>query len=223
MKNENVSISIGKVGEVSAVVSIPDQYSGETGIIFAHGAGNDMNHPLILFLADSLAEEGYLTLRFNFPYREQGRKSPDSQEVLTSTWLYAVDFLKQHHHRPKHIVAAGKSLGGRVASQLAAEGKLSVERLILLGYPLHAPGRKDKLRDGHLYEIDLPMLFFAGTRDSLCDLDLLRPVLSHLKTAWDLEIVEGGDHSFNLPKSYEKSKSEVDLQVLNKILEWLRN
>ena len=223
MNNQSVSIKVGDAGEVSAAISIPDRYSGETGIIFAHGAGNDLDHPLLLFLAESLAAEGYLTLRFNFPYREQGRKSPDSQEVLSSTWLHAVDFLKQHQHRPAHIVAAGKSLGGRIASQLAAEGKLSAERLILLGYPLHAPGRKDKLRDRHLYEIDTPMLFFAGTRDSLCDLDLLRPVLSRLKTAWDLEIVQGGDHSFNLPKSLGKSRREVEAQILSRTLEWLRS
>lgn len=223
MKNENISIEVENGGRVSAVVSIPAQYSGQTGIIFAHGAGNDMNHPLILYLAENLAEHGYLTLRFNFPYREQGRKSPDSQRVLGSTWLHVVQFLQQHHLRPKRIIAAGKSLGGRVASQLAAEGKLSAERLILLGYPLHAPGSKDKLRDSHLYEIDLPMLFFAGTRDPLCDLDLLRVVLSRLKTARDLEVIDGGDHSFNLPKSHRKSKSEVNLHILDRMMEWLKD
>lgn len=223
MENQKVSIEVGEAGKVSAVISIPDGYSGGTGIIFAHGAGNDMNHPLIVFLAESLAEEGYLTLRFNFPYREQGRKSPDSQEVLSSTWLHAVDFLKQHRYRTKHIIAAGKSLGGRIASQLAAEGRLPVERLILLGYPLHAPGRKDKLRDRHLYDIGIPMLFFAGTRDSLCDLELLKPVLSQLKTPWDLEIVEGGDHSFNLPKSLGTSQQAVRAQILAGTLEWLRS
>jgi len=223
MNNQSVSIKVGDAGEVSAVISIPDRYSGGIGIIFAHGAGNDLNHPLLLFLAESLAEQGYLTLRFNFPYREQGRKSPDSQEVLSSTWLHAVDFLQQHKYRPKRIVAAGKSLGGRIASQLAAEGKLSAEGLILLGYPLHAPGRKDKLRDRHLYDIGIPMLFFAGTRDSLCDLELLKRVLSQLKTAWELEIVQGGDHSFNLPKSLGTSQQAVRAQILTRTLEWLRS
>lgn len=223
MENQKVSIEVGEAGEVSAVISIPDGYSGETGIIFAHGAGNDMNHPLIVFLAESLAEEGYLALRFNFPYREKDRKSPDSQEVLSSTWLHAVDFLKQHRYRPKRIIAAGKSLGGRIASQLAAEGRLSVERLILLGYPLHAPGRKDKLRDRHLYDIGIPMLFFAGTRDSLCDLELLKKVLPQLNTEWELEIVQGGDHSFNLPKSLGKSQRDVEAQILAETLKWLRS
>lgn len=223
MNNQSVSIKVGGAGEVSAVISIPDRYSGEAGIIFAHGAGNDLNHPLLLFLAESLAERGYLALRFNFPYREHGRKPPDSQEVLSSTWLHAVDFLQKHQHRPAHITAAGKSLGGRVASQLAAEGMLSVDRLILLGYPLHAPGRKDKPRDRHLYEIGIPMLFFAGTRDSLCDLELLKRVLSQLKTEWELEIVQGGDHSFNLPKSLGKNQQEVEAQILSRTLEWLRS
>ena len=119
------------------------------------------------------------------------------------------------------IIAAGKSLGGRVASQMAARGDLPAARLIFFGYPLHAPGKKDVLRDAHLYEIKMPMLFFAGTRDTLCDLTELKHVLCKLEASWDLEVIEGGNHSFDLPKSYETSEQDVYDRILNKSLEWL--
>jgi uncharacterized protein len=104
---------------------------------------------------------------------------------------------------------------------MAAERKLPVERLIFLGYPLHAPGKKDKVRDGHLYEIPIPMLFFAGTRDPLCDLELLRHVLSKLSAPWELKVIEGGDHSFHVPKSYATDPTEIYEQIVRKTVEWL--
>ncbi len=119
-------------------------------------------------------------------------------------------------------MAAGKSLGGRIASQMVSEKKLPVERLIFLGYPLHAPGKKDSVRDGHLYEIPIPMLFFAGTRDQLCDLQLLRQVLSKLIAPWELELIEGGDHSFHVPKSYATDPTEIYELIVCRTVEWLR-
>ena len=100
------------------------------------------------------------------------------------------------------IIAVGKSMGGRVASQMVAEGLMDVAGLIFLGYPLHAPGKKDQLRDAHLYRIRVPMLFFAGSKDPLCNMDKLNTVLDNLPSYHDLEIIEGGNHSFNLPKSF---------------------
>jgi predicted alpha/beta-hydrolase family hydrolase len=221
MKNEMVSIRITEDEKVSGILSIPGKGTRETGIILAHGAGNDMNQSMLAFLAEGLADEGYISLRFNFLYREKGKKSPDKEEVLYRAWLGAYRTLADHHqHRPKHIIAAGKSMGGRIASQLVAEKRLPVERLILLGYPLHSPGKKDRLQDGHLYDIGIPMLFFAGTRDQLCDLELLRQVLSKVAAPSALEIIEGGDHSFNVPKSYAIAPVEIYEQILCKMIEW---
>ncbi len=221
MRNETVTIPIAEAEKVSGILSIPDSGT-DTGIILAHGAGNDMNHPTLSFLADGLTREGYLTLRFNFLYREKGKRSPDSQDVLYLAWQGVYRFLVEHpEHGPKHIVAAGKSLGGRIASQMAAEKKLQVERLVFLGYPLHAPGKKDRVRDAHLYEIPIPMLFFAGSRDPFCDLQLLREVLSKLIAPWELELIEGGDHSFNVPKSYAMDPTEIYDQIVCKTVEWL--
>jgi len=221
MKTDKVVIPVGEGKEVSGTLSIPDG-DVKKGVILAHGAGNDMNQPMFVFLAEGLARAGYLTLRFNFLYKEQGKHAPDSPEILYQAWEGAYRFLSEHPvHRPKHIVAAGKSMGGRIASQMVADGRLTVEQLIFLGYPLHAPGKKEKLRDQHLYGIKIPMRVFAGTRDQLCDLELLRGVLSRLTAPWDLEVIEGGDHSFNVPKSIGADSDEIYGRILNKALAWL--
>lgn len=224
MNTETIRIPVTDGEQVSAVLSLPesDRPSGPVGVILAHGAGNDMNHPLLVSLSQGLAKAGYLTLRFNFLYREKGRKRPDGQNILEKTWLSVYQFLQDHpRYRPEKIMAAGKSMGGRVAAQLVAEGLLPVTHLIFLGYPLHAPGKKEKLRDSHFDQIKTPMLFFAGTRDSLCDLSALNRVLERLSASWELQIIEGGDHSFRLPKSAGRSQEEIYEQILQKTLSWL--
>jgi hypothetical protein len=207
------------------VVAVPADFKkGKTiGVILAHGAGNDMENPLIVFLSNGLAEAGFLSLRFNFPYKEKGRKAPDSQKKLVQTWKQVFRFLKDNpEFGTKKIVAAGKSMGGRVASQMAADCELQADSLIFLGYPLHPPGKKDQLRDAHLYELRVPLLFFAGTRDTFCDLDLLRMVLGRMKNNWDLEVIEGGDHSLGLMKSANMSQHEVYAHVLQTVVDWVK-
>jgi predicted alpha/beta-hydrolase family hydrolase len=209
---------------VSAVLSGPDQLgdSNKTGVIIAHGAANDMNNSLIVAVADGLATTGYTTLRFNFPYKEKGKKSPDAESTLIRSWQSAVSHLLNNERFPvDRVVAAGKSMGGRIASQMVAADQMAVEALIFLGYPLHAPGRTDKLRDSHLYEIKKRMLFFAGTRDPLCNIEKLREVLQRLPGLYDLEIVDGGDHSFKLSKSSSRPVELVYQQIIKKCLQWL--
>ena len=225
MKTCHVSIPIGNGEKVSGIIKLPDGFDSTktVGIILAHGAGNDMHNPLIVAVADGLCQEGYLTLRFNFSYKEKGRKSPDSHKKLVSTWHAVFRYLKEHpEFTVDKVVAAGKSMGGRVASQMAAVGELSVQALVFLGYPLHAPGRKDKLRDSHLYEIKVPQLFFAGTRDSLCDLTLLKKVLTRIKVARKLEIIEGGDHSFKMLKSSDISPDQIHDRIITRMVLWLK-
>ena len=216
---KKVSIPLGQQGQVSAKISVPADFSPgrNPGIILAHGAGNDLENPLLVFLAEGLAREGVLALRFNFPYMEAGRKIPDKPEVLEATWEAAFTFLTGHpSYRPAFVVAAGKSMGGRIASRAAASGRLPVRGLIFYGYPLHPPGHPEKLRDAHLYSLSIPMFFFEGTRDPFCRLDLLRPVLAKIKAPWKLEIIEGGDHSFEVPKSTGRSREAVYQLILDK-------
>jgi len=224
MISKRVSIPVGEKELVSGVITLPEKYDDKkgTGIIISHGAGNDMENPMIVFLAEGLAEAGYLTLRFNFPYKEKGRKKPDSQHELVSTWQSVYRYLKENSEfKPDKIIATGKSMGGRVAAQMSADGLLKPERLVFFGYPLHAPGKKDQPRDAHLYQIKIPMLFFAGTRDPFCDLATMKEVLGRLDASWDLETIDGGDHSFDLPKSAETSQQEVYDRILSKTIEWL--
>ena len=218
------TIDIPGKGLVSAVLSMPDGPvdAPSTGVIIAHGAGNDMHNDLIVAFADGLADAGHTTLRFNFPYKEKGKKSPDSQAVLVRTWQTVYAWLRSNSQAPvQRIIAAGKSMGGRVASQMAAAGELDVTALIFLGYPLHAPGRTDQLRDGHLYNINVPMLFFEGTKDPLCNLDSLGHVLDRLPGLVTLNTIEGGNHSFKLPASSSRLPADVHRKIIDQSVKWI--
>ena len=224
MVNKPTSLEIIGKQAVSAVLSGPDRLddSNKTGVVIAHGAANDMNNSLIVAVAENLAAAGYITLRFNFPYKDKGKKSPDTEPTLIRTFKAAVAHLLNNQQFPvDRVVAVGKSMGGRIASQMVAADQMVVEALIFLGYPLHAPGRTDKLRDSHLYKIKKRMLFFAGTRDPLCNMEKLREVLDRLPGQHELEIVQDGDHSFKLLKSSPRSVKSVYRQIVDKCLEWL--
>jgi len=218
-RSEMITIDLGVKGVVSAVIAGPANKADSTGVglILAHGAGNDMNNALIVAVAHALAAAGYPTLRFNFPYKEKGKKSPDAQATLIHTWRCVHAYMQANQQFPvKRTVAVGKSMGGRVASQMVAAKEMNVAALIFLGYPLHAPGRSDQLRDAHLYAIDVPMLFFSGTRDALCKLEKLDDVLKQVASPHHLEIIEGGDHSFRLTKASDRSPTDVHDQIVSR-------
>jgi predicted alpha/beta-hydrolase family hydrolase len=224
MLGEKVTIEVEDSERVSGYLAVPEGFiSGQgKGVVVAHGAGNDMTNPLLVAFAEGLAEAGFVTLRFNFLYKEKGKKAPDPASKLYRTWTAAVDFLRNHETAaPGKLVAAGKSMGGRIAAQMVAEGRLEADCLVFLGYPLHPPGRKDKLRNAPLLAIDIPMLFFAGTRDALCDLEMLSAALEKVKTPWELEIVQGGDHSFKVLKSLGVPQEEVQARIINHTIAWL--
>lgn len=192
-------------------------------VLLAHGAANTLDHPLLVFLCRELARSGLSCLRFNFPYSEAGRSKPDGQATLEAAWRRVLAHVKTDPAlAPRHVVAAGKSMGGRVASQMAANGQLAADGLIFYGYPLHPPGRKDTLRDAHLPAIGVPMLFFAGTRDPFCDLDLMRPVCRRLGARATLEIVDGGDHSFDLPAAAgPEARDRAYRRILEQSVAWI--
>lgn len=219
---EKVSIPVKQTEHTSGILTIPPGQMKRVGVVVAHGAGNDMETPLLAAFSEGLAAEGYPTLRFNFLYTERGRKAPDRYEVLAETWRSAAAFfLERLRQRIGSWAAAGKSMGGRVASQMAADGLLSAGRLIFLGYPLHPAGNKENARDSHLYRITVPMLFFAGTRDPLCDLATLQSVLNRLTASRALRVIEGGDHSFHVPKSAGASEAEVHDRIVQETVRWL--
>ncbi len=165
----------------------------------AHGAGAGMNHPFMTGATEGLAAGGVSVLRFNFPYMEARRRTPDPPPVLLETWDAAIQAtVRRSNGLP--IVVGGKSMGGRIASALAAkQGPDSpVTALVFFGYPLHRPGMTDHLRDAHLSHIRIPMLFIQGTRDQLARLDLMEALVTRLRPLARLHVVTGGDHSFRI-------------------------
>jgi len=165
-------------------------------LVVAHGAGAGMDHPFMAGFARAIAEHGVATLRFNFPYIERGRRSPDPEGVLRATWLAGFeDARSRSDGRP--VLAGGKSLGGRIASMAAAEG-MPAAGLVFLGYPFHPPGKPERVRDEHLYRIAVPMLFIQGTADPFAKPEVVRKVLRKLGRAAEHVPIEGGDHSFNV-------------------------
>lgn len=166
-------------------------------LVLAHGAGAGMDHPFLAGFCRAIAEARVATVRFNFPYVERGRRAPDREPALRATWMAVVDAIgTEVPARP--VLVGGKSLGGRIASMCVADG-MAADALVFLGYPLHPPGKPDRLRAEHLERIGVPMLFVEGTRDPFAQPDRLDVVLARLGTLATLERVDGGDHSFRVP------------------------
>lgn len=222
LKRETRTIAVDDTRSVSSVWAVPDGFRPEqgAGVILAHGAGNDMDHPFLSYVHHQLAVRGFLSLKFNFPYKEEGRRAPDRAPVLEATWQAVIESLRQDPLAPAHLFLAGKSLGGRMASHLAARGE-PCDGLILLGYPLHPARRPERLRSDHLKAMTCPMLFVEGTRDPLCDLDLLARELLTVSAPVTVHRIEGGDHSFKVPKRNGRLESEVWEEIVMTVADWM--
>jgi hypothetical protein len=161
-----------------------------------------MRNRLLEGAVQGLAEGGVSAMRFNFPFTEEGRRAPDRGPVLMEAWRAA---LEEAGRRAAGLplVAGGKSLGGRMASMLAAEDPegFPCAAIVFFGYPLHAPGRSDQLRDAHLASVQVPMLFIQGTADALANFALMQEVVQRLGLRARLHVVEGGDHSFRVRRA----------------------
>ena len=174
-----------------------DPPDSDAVLVLGHGAGSGMRSPFMTGFAEAIGRRGIATLRFDFPYMQAGRKAPDRAPVLVEAWNAAfAEAATRAGARP--VLAGGKSMGGRIASRAVAEG-MPAAGLVFLGYPLHPPGRPDKIRDAHLDAVAAPMLFLQGTRDAFAQPDLLAAVLARLGERVQLVAIEGGDHSFRVP------------------------
>lgn len=179
-------------GEVSAIHDGPE---GGPQLVLAHGAGGDLRGALLEGFAGGLAAAGVGCLRFNFLYTERGRRAPDREPLLRSAWAAAFE---RGGDLGAPVWAGGKSMGGRIASMMAADGELGAAGLVFVGYPLHPPGKPERLRDEHLGRVPVPMLFLQGTADAFARRELLQKVLKRLGDRAVLHPVEGGDHSFRI-------------------------
>ena len=164
---------------------------GPTGVLLAHGAGIDQDHTFMVGLRDGLAEAGQTVLTFNYPYTERGSRSPDRAPKLIACHRGAADYLRS---RVDRLFLAGRSMGGRIATHLVAEGAPAAG-VILYAYPLHPAGKPEKLRVAHFPEVDVPLLFFQGTNDALSRMELFDRHIRSLPNA-TVEILEGANHSF---------------------------
>jgi predicted alpha/beta-hydrolase family hydrolase len=200
--------------------SLPNPADDRPCLIIAHGAGGPMYSPFITYFHRSLAQKGYLTVKFNFPYMEARRKIPDKREVLEASYRQVIEAVKTSKYRPKRIFVGGKSMGGRIASQVIALG-MEVEGLFFLGYPLHRPGQPGILRDEHLYRIRKPMLFISGTKDQFAKKELLEGVISKLGDRAEIHWIEGGDHSFDTRQGKDVLLKTYD-EALETLDTWLR-
>ena len=189
--------------------------------VFAHGAGTDMRHRSMEATAAALAEAGIATLRYNFPYKERGGGRPDSPAVATATVRAAVEAAASLAP-DLALVAGGRSFGGRMTSQAAAQAALpGVRALVFLGFPLHPAGKPSTERADHLIKVGGPMLFLQGANDALATLDLLKPVVKRLGKRATLHVVEHADHSFHVPKRSGLTEEQVLRDLARTVAGWL--
>jgi len=165
-----------------------------TLLVLWHGAGGDVGERSLVAVAQAATVEGALVVRARFPYRVAGKRAPDRMPLLLASARESIDAaLALPNAGGRKLVLGGRSMGGRVASMLIADG-LAAAGLVLLSYPLHPAGKPEKKRDTHLPAIRCPMLFVQGDRDTLCDLKVLRPVLRRLGSRAELSLFPGADH-----------------------------
>ena len=177
-------------GDVSAVWHPADG----PALVVGHGAGAGMDHPFIVGFCEAVADEGIASLRFNFPYMEAGRRTPDAAKNAIGAFRSAFETAGDRSGgRP--VLGGGKSYGGRIASMAAAEG-MPAAALVFLGYPLHAPGKTEQIRDTHLYDLTMPMLFLHGTKDPFGEPKELAKVIGRLGDRATLVDIDGAGHSF---------------------------
>jgi predicted alpha/beta-hydrolase family hydrolase len=209
---------VSKGIEVSALLLRPPRPHALT--VLAHGAGAGMRHPFMESIAVRLAGRGIGTLRYQFPYMEQRGRRPDPEPLLLATVRAAVA-MGREAAEGLPLLAGGKSMGGRMTSRAAAAEPLAgAAGLVFLGFPLHPAGRPGVSRADHLARVDIPMLFLQGTRDTLADLDLLRPVVERLGERATLRVIEHADHSFHVPKRSGRTDEHVMDELAAAVAEW---
>ena len=187
--------------------------------VCAHGAGGNMHDRGVLTVASELRGRGLDVVRFNFLYTERKSRRPDPMPVLQKV-IEAVVARARAELSPNQLIIGGRSMGGRAASMLAADG-FAADRLLLLAYPLHPAGKPEQLRDAHLARIPMPTLCMNGTRDALCRRDLMEQVLTRVKPSFRMHWLEGADHSFHVLKSSGRTDSEVMAEIGETVRPWI--
>jgi predicted alpha/beta-hydrolase family hydrolase len=216
-----VAITVNDTQRVSGLLQAPPD--ARACYVLAHGAGAGMRHPFMTDIANGLAERGIATLRYQFPYMEQGSKRPDAPKLAHATVRAAV--IEASRQLPElALFAGGKSFGGRMTSQAQAVSPLpGVRGLVFLGFPLHPPAHPADDRAKHLFEVQIPMLFLQGTRDEFANAPLLQAVLERLGERATLKPFQEADHSFHVPARTGRKDAEVRVELLDALADWIGN
>ena len=214
-----VTIGAGDAHRVSGLLLVPPQ--AHACFVLAHGAGAGMTHPFMEAVASELAARSIATLRYQFPYMQQGAKRPDPPSVAHAAVRGAVaEAARLVPELP--LIAGGRSFGGRMTSQAQALSPLpGVRGLAFLGFPLHPAGRPADDRGSHLFEVHVPMLFLQGTRDELADQQLLGRLIERLGARATLRLFPDADHSFHVPARTGRKDTEVRGEVLDALAAWI--
>lgn len=222
---EKVTVQVSDADSVTALLyPATKQNKSRTTIILGHGAGANQLSPFMRLFASGLAERGLDAITFNFIYTENKKGAPDPKAKLESCYKAVIDTAARHKNlKGNRLLIGGKSMGGRIASQVAAEGDDRIAGLVFLGYPLHPPGQPQKLRTDHWPAIKAPMLFVQGTRDSLGTPDEIKPFLKKLKLDASIYVIETGDHSFKVQKSAGVAQDVVYERAMDRIIEWAKD
>ena len=214
---------VGGVEQTSAVLSIPEWWptGSRTAAVIAHDIGGNLDDPLITHLEQGFTERKILTLRFNFPFAEAGRRDEaDSMEVLERCYRTAVALLAHDPTAtPARLLLGGKGLGARVAARVVSD-RVGVDAAFFLGFPLHPPNQCEAVQADLLYRITCPMLFIQGTRDHCCDLNALRRALRRVGAPTSLITCEEADHDFQLPRDSLRADEDLHTEVLKSLIQW---
>jgi predicted alpha/beta-hydrolase family hydrolase len=219
MEIRSFTLPVGPDRNIRAVLGVPRSTTMDAFLVLAHGANNTMDHPLLKGVHERLARAGLATVRFNFPYAEAGRKRPDPDDALEGVFRLVLEYVGElEEFKGLELYLGGKSMGARLAAQIVAKD-VGASGLVFLGYPLHSPGKPEKLRDQPLYQLPCPALFIEGARDPFCRLDLLGKVMVQMPVRSDLHVIPGVGHSFE--KGAAPMAPEVLDQINRVILGWL--
>lgn len=222
---EKLVVSINDRESVTALI-YPASKRGRAGItvVLGHGAGADQLSAFMRMIAGGLAARGFDAMTFNFLYKEHGRGAPDPRAKLEACYLAVIEAARGHKKlKDNRLVIGGKSMGGRIASQVAAAKPGNIVGLVFLGYPLHPPGKPEQLRAEHLPHISAPMFFVQGSRDAFGAAEEIRAVIKKLHLKATLRVVDGGDHSFKVPKSSPVTQEQVFEAIMDETGNWLRS
>lgn len=222
---DSFSIHVGEDHSVTGIIREASRRERlRATLLLGHGAGADQTSEFMSSFAEGLAARGIDVVTYNFLYAEQGRRAPDRGDKLEACLLAAIEAVRARKPlSANRLFIGGKSLGGRIASQVASRGVKDLSGLVFLGYPLHPPGKPEQLRAEHLPLIRKPMLFVQGSRDPFGTPDELLPLARGLKPPAELYVIEGGDHSFKVPKSAPVSQDQVYERARDEIARWIRN